>query len=80
MAWLTKWYWLLEKYALAEAIFHEVQAALLENNMLLKQASAVDATLIDAPCSIKTKDKQRDPGMSQSKEGNQWYFRMRKVA
>lgn len=68
---------LLEKHALAEAIFDEVQAVLLENNLLLKQGSVVDATLIDAPSSTKNKDKQRDPEMSQTKKGNQWYFGMK---
>ncbi len=68
---------LLEKHHLADAIFDEVQAVLVENNLLLKQGSVVDATLIDAPSSTKNKDKQRDPEMSQTKKGNQWYFGMK---
>ena len=68
---------LLEKHRLADAIFDEVQAVLVENNLLLKQGSVVDATLIDAPSSTKNKDKQRDPEMSQTKKGNQWYFGMK---
>ena len=68
---------LLEKHGLADAIFDEVQAVLVENNLLLKQGSVVDATLIDAPSSTKNEDKQRDPEMSQTKKGNQWYFGMK---
>ena len=37
----------------------------------------MDATLIDAPSSTKNKDKQRDPEMSQTKKGSQWYFGMK---
>jgi len=37
----------------------------------------VDATLIDAPSSTKNKEKKRDPEMSQTKKGNQWYFGMK---
>ena len=68
---------LLEKHHLADAIFEEVQAILLENNLLLKQGSVVDATLIDAPSSTKNKNQQRDLEMSQTKKGNQWYFGMK---
>ena len=68
---------LLEKHKLADAIFDEVQKVLSENNILLKRGSVVDATLIDAPSSIKNKTKQRDPEMSQTKKGNQWYFGMK---
>ncbi len=31
-------------------------------------------TLIDAPSSTKNKEKLRDPEMSQTRKGNQWYF------
>ena len=68
---------LVERHHLTDAIFDEVQAVLVENNLLLKQGSVVDATLIDAPSSTKNKDKQRDPEMSQTKKGNQWYFGMK---
>ena len=37
----------------------------------------VDATLIAAPSSTKNQDKKRDPEMSQTKKGNQWYFGMK---
>ena len=39
--------------------------------------SAVDATIIAAPCSTKNARKERDPEMHQSKKGNQWHFGMK---
>lgn len=36
----------------------------------------MDATLIAAPRSTTNRDKPRDPEMSQTQKGNQWYFGM----
>lgn len=65
---------LLEKHQLATAIFQSVNAELNERGLMIKTGSAVDATLIDAASSTKNKDKKRDPAMSQTKKGNQYYF------
>jgi IS5 family transposase len=67
---------LLEQHELAVAIFGEVNTVLNENGLSMKRGSVVDATLIAAPSSTKNQDKQRDPEMSQTKKGNQWYFGM----
>jgi len=37
----------------------------------------VDATIIDAPSSTKNKAGRRDPEMSSTKKGNDWYFGMK---
>ena len=37
----------------------------------------MDATLIAAPPSTKNKERKRDPEMSSTKKGNQWYFGMK---
>jgi len=37
----------------------------------------VDATLIAAPPSTKNRERKRDPEMSSTKKGNQWYFGMK---
>ena len=37
----------------------------------------VDATLVHAPSSTKNRDRRRDPEMSSTKKGNQWYFGMK---
>jgi len=44
---------------------------------LLKKATVVDVTLIAAPPSTKNKERKRDPEMSSTKKGNQWYFGMK---
>ena len=68
---------LLEHHELAGSIFAEVQALLSEKGILMKKGTIVDATLIAAPSSTKNKEKQRDPEMTSSKKGNQWYFGMK---
>lgn len=67
----------LEKHNLATQMLDEVNAILLERGLMLKEGSAVDATLIAAPSSTKNKDKTRDPEMHSSQKGNQWYFGMK---
>lgn len=68
---------LLERHALSEAIFAEVNAYLAENGMTLRSGTLVDATIIDAPSSTKNKAGKRDPDMSSTKKGNDWYFGMK---
>ena len=68
---------LLEQNELAIAIFAEVNAILSKKGLSMKRGSVVDATLISAPSSTKNQDKKRDPEMSQTKKGNQWYFGMK---
>lgn len=68
---------LLERHALSQAIFAEVQAVLREHGLVLQEGKTVDATLIHAPSSTKNRDRQRDSEMSFTKKGNQWYFGMK---
>jgi IS5 family transposase len=44
---------------------------------LLRRGTIVDATLIGASPSTKNKAERRDPEMTSSKKGNQWYFGMK---
>ena len=67
----------LEQHQLAEQILTTVNQLLIQQGLLLKVGSVVDATLIPAPTSTKNKDKTRDPEMHSSKKGNQWYFGMK---
>lgn len=67
----------LEKHGLAAQMLAEINTILLERGLMLKEGSAVDATLIAAPSSTKNKDKARDPEMHSSQKGNQWYFGMK---
>ena len=68
---------LLEEHKLAAKMLTEVNIVLSERGLLLKEGSAVDATLIAAPSSTKNKAKARDPEMHSSQKGNQWYFGMK---
>lgn len=67
----------LEKYQLADGMLATVNELLSSQGLLLRQGSAVDATLIAAPSSTKNRDGKRDPEMHSSKKGNQWYFGMK---
>jgi len=68
---------LLARHRLTEALFLEVNALLTEQRLLLKAGTLVDATIISAPSSTKNARRTRDPEMSQTRKGNQWYFGMK---
>lgn len=68
---------LLERNNLAKILFEEINKYLEEENLLLKEGTAIDATLIAAPTSTKNKDKKRDSEMSSTKKNDQWHFGMK---
>jgi IS5 family transposase len=68
---------LLQTHRLSARLFAEVNGLLAEKGLLLREGTSVDATLIAAPPSTKNRDGQRDPEMTQTKKGNQWYFGMK---
>ena len=68
---------LLERHGLTEAIFAGVNAYLADKGITLRSGTLVDATIIDAPSSTKNKARARDPEMSSTKKGNDWYFGMK---
>jgi transposase, IS5 family len=68
---------LLERHDLAKAVVAAVAAHLEARGALLRGGTIVDATLITASPSTKNRAGRRDPEMSQSKKGNQWYFGMK---
>ena len=70
---------LLEANDLALQIMATVNAMpmLSSKGLLLKAGTAVDATLIAAPCSTKNSSGTRDSEMHQTKKGNQWHFGMK---
>jgi IS5 family transposase len=65
---------LLIKNELQEKLFGQVVDLLQRKGLILKKGSIVDSTLIEAPPSIKNREKQRDPDAHQTKKGNQWHF------
>ena len=68
---------LLERHGLTEAIFAEVNGHLADKGITLRSGTPVDATIIDAPPSTKNRSGARDPEMSSTKKGNDWYFGMK---
>lgn len=65
---------LLEKHALTQRIFEEINTHLAEKGLFMREGTIVDATIVAAAPSTKNQAKQRDPEMKQTKKGNQWYF------
>jgi IS5 family transposase len=74
---LLKFRHLLEAHGLTERLFQEVSTLLQERQLLMKEGTIVDATIIAAASSTKNKQKERDPEMHQTKKGNQWHFGMK---
>ena len=68
---------LLERHDLTKAVFAAVAEHLEAHGALLRGGTIVDATLIAASPSTKNEAGKRDPDMTQSKKGNQWYFGMK---
>ena len=67
----------LEQHKLADGMLATVNDLLSSQGLMLKQGSAVNATLIAAPSFTKNKAGKRDPEMHSSKKGNQWHFGMK---
>jgi len=65
---------LLEEHDLAQALLDTVNVYLATKDLVCKQGTITDATLIHAPSSTKNKEKKRDPEMSSTQKNNQWYF------
>lgn len=68
---------LLERHGLQEQVLEEVSQWLAEKQLIMKEGTLVDATIIAAPSSTKNQQKQRDPAMKQTRKGNQWHFGMK---
>ncbi len=68
---------LLEKHYLGAQIFAAINAMLGERGLMLRQSTAVDATLIAAPSSTKNAERKRDEEMHQTKKGNNWHHGMK---
>jgi len=68
---------LLEEHKLQKRFLRIVNAVLEKKGLLMKEGSIVDATIIAAPSSTKNDEQKRDPEMSSTKKGNQWYFGMK---
>jgi transposase, IS5 family len=68
---------LLERHQLTERLFADVAGLLSERGLLMSRGTIVDATIIHAPSSTKNDEGKRDPEMTQTRKGNQYYFGMK---
>lgn len=60
---------LLIRNGIQELLFKQVVAMLTERGLILKKGTIVDSTIIEAPSSVKNKEKKRDPDAHQTKKG-----------
>jgi IS5 family transposase len=68
---------LLNEHGIQEKIFERVNGMLEKKGLLMKEGTIADATLLAAPSSTKNDDKKRDPEMSSTKKGANYYFGMK---
>lgn len=68
---------LLEQHRLAVQFLATVNAQLSVKGYMLRERTAVDATLVAAPSSTKNKGSVRDPEMHQTRKGSEWHFGMK---
>ena len=68
---------LLERHGLTEALFAAVNGHLADKGFSLRSGTLVDATIIAAPASTKNEARSRDPEMSSTKKGGDWFFGMK---
>jgi transposase, IS5 family len=68
---------LLEAHDLGRGLFEEVHRHLEANGLKVSTGTIVDAAIIHAPSSTKNAGRVRDPDMSPTRKGNQWYFGMK---
>ena len=68
---------LLEKHRLGKKLFDEINRHLADQDLVLKEGTIIDASIIAAPTSTKNEKKERDPEMHQTKKGNEWHFGMK---
>jgi IS5 family transposase len=74
---ICKFRHLLEAHELGKQLFARIGTYLAAPGLTVSRGTIVDATIISAPSSTKNRQKERDPEMPQTKQGNQWYFGMK---
>lgn len=65
---------LLERHSLCAQVFDLFNQHLIDAGLRISRGTIIDATIIEAPCSIKNAKKERDPEAKHTKKGNQYHF------
>ncbi len=68
---------LLERHGLGQVLFKGIKDHLAGAGLMLKEGTIIDASIMEAPTSTKNRKRERDPGMEQTRKGNQWHFGMK---
>lgn len=68
---------LLEQNKLPEKFLETVNRILEQKGYIMREGTIVDASIIKAPSSTKNQEKKRDPEMSSTKKGSNYYFGMK---
>lgn len=74
---ILKFRHLLERHGLTKKLFRKINEHLEQRGLLMRQGTIVDATIMAAPTSTKNASGSRDPEMSSTRKGNEWYFGMK---
>lgn len=74
---LLKFRRLLKTHGLTRKIFKAINAHLAKQGQILREGTIVNATLIAASPSTKSKAKTRAPKMHQTTKGKNWHFGMK---
>ncbi len=69
--------YLLERHGLGQVLFESIKEHLSEEGLILKEGTIVDASIMEAPTSMKDRTRERDPEMKQTRKGNQWHLGMK---
>jgi transposase, IS5 family len=71
---ICKFRHVLEAHDLGGAMLDAVNLHLETRGIRITTGTIVDATIIHAPSSTKSRKQERDPEMHQTRKGRQWYF------
>lgn len=74
---ICKFRHMIEEQSIGMSLFAQVAAYLRRKGLRVSQGTIVDATIIPASSSTKNARRQRDPEMSSTKKGSQWYYGMK---
>jgi len=74
---ICKFRHMIEEQSLGTSLFEQVNAYLKRKGIAVTKGTIIDATIIPASSSTKNKSKSRDPEMSSTKKGSQWYYGMK---
>ena len=74
---ILKFRHLLEEHCLGGVLFEEIKSHLEARGHRMTPGTIVDATVVEAPTSVKNANGERDAEMGHTRKGKQWHFGMK---